>query len=628
MMQWILLFLFIFLCRELQLCLLYFCESPIGGDYVHNALQFFAYASVFEACYIFAAVLIFWLLVQKFSRYQIALKISGLILAGIYLLLSAGNDELQRWMGQHLTISFLFTYSQAFADLSLVEKIFAEGFGHFVAEIGSILLGIGLAAVALFAVKRNIQLKKITKILLAVFAAVSVAGILFGEQVSPTSRFYKKAAPIAYHICHEFMYGVSHSQRPSDYAEGIEFLGGDASREYPFFNNVPDERENIKAFLDRPLDEKPDVIFLTIESLRGWAADPKNPEVCSYMPNYCALIDSGAYFPRAYSVGFPSIEGFLGINAGIWTHPAKTFLSGYSGTRFSTLSEILKRAGYYRVLLSAVDPKFDNMQSWGLKWFDSERHSPMHQNDESMVEFFKEAYRNRPRNKPLFLDWLSISTHTPFVVPESFLKTPNLPHGHYEKTLAYFDYALGMLLDEIRRDPRRDNTIIVLAGDHAYPTKKMNKRYQHGVHAGYVWVPMAIIGAGVPQNVVYDRPVSQVDLAPTVLKLLNLEVSNSFVGKNLLDSAGSSAISFRLGDIAVFSDSLCFYSQTDGDELLVESYQKLNVKNAKRMVNNFVGGTEVEGTFEEEMKRIKAAANAWQWVLDNDLLIPKEYSGM
>lgn len=627
-MKWFFFFLAFFLARVLQLCLLYFVDSPTGGAYVNKVSDYFPYALILEASCIASISVFFGIVSRIFSKNSLLVRVLALCCGVLYLLFSAGNDEVLRWMGQHLTFSFLFTYSDAVSDLNLVSKIFVSGFSHFILEIACIVCGTLAGVLAVFFCKKQIGGNKVSVALVLTGIAISVFGYGFGKSITPRYKAYVKLAPVVFHMVSEFAYSFSHLVKPDDYKLGVEYLGGDTSKEYPFFHYVANEKKNIQDFSEKPLDEKPDIIFLTIESFRGWALDPREERVCKLMPNYCALVKSGVYFPYAYSVSFPSIEGFMGINAGLWTHPEKSFLSDYRNTRFITLPEILKNAGYYRIMLSAVNPKFDQLQGWSMQWYDYQRHLTEKQNDVLLASLFSEIYRNRPKDKPLFLNWLSISTHAPFFVPQEFTKLPRLPkqpEARYELTLAFLDKALGMLMEEIKNDDRAKNTLIVIQGDHAIPTNKMAKHYEYGSHAGYVWIPMAIIGPGLPENKILEHKVSQADLAPTILKLLGLEVSNNFVGKDMLDSTKSNAIVFRLGDVAVFSDSLCYYTQLDNDEMIVESYVKPKQLERGWLIDSFVNGNEVSGNYKEEQKKIKAAAKAWRWILDNDLLVPKEY---
>ena len=187
---------------------------------------------------------------------------------------------------------------------------------------------------------------------------------------------WKRIAPVAFRLVDEIKYKLTEAEKRGDYAEGIELLGGFPLADYPFEDCTASASEceqyrqhDIEQFKARG-DRKPDIIFFVIETFRGWTGDIRVPATCEKLPNICKLAKSGLYFPNAHSVGYPSIEGFLGVLAGVWAHPQTTFLSDYPNTRMRALPEILGEAGYYRMVLTATEPSFDNLHPWFAKWFD------------------------------------------------------------------------------------------------------------------------------------------------------------------------------------------------------------------------------------------------------------------
>ena len=94
----------------------------------------------------------------------------------------------------------------------------------------------------------------------------------------------------------------------------------------------------------------------------------------------------------------------------------------------------------------------------------------------------------------------------------------------YNRAIAYLDAQIGAMLDDLGRRGLRENTIIILVGDHG------EEFAEHGVveHGGSLYrqalqVPLVISGpGGIPAGVRVAQPVSTRALPATVLELLGL----------------------------------------------------------------------------------------------------------
>ena len=101
----------------------------------------------------------------------------------------------------------------------------------------------------------------------------------------------------------------------------------------------------------------------------------------------------------------------------------------------------------------------------------------------------------------------------------------------YDSEIAYTDAAVGRLIAAVRK--RQPNTIIVLAADHGEEFDEHGGRY-HGstLYDEQLRVPLIISIPGLPPHVV-DGPVELLDIAPTVLNLLDIPVPVRMRGTDL-----------------------------------------------------------------------------------------------
>lgn len=617
--------------RTVQLCFLYLMDSPAGGPLVDSPQKFLPYASLVEMGVSMAIALtcgLISLAIKKDSAKKI-FGIFSVIFGSLYLILSGCDDEVMRWMSQHLSFSYLGTYSNAASDPGLVGRIFLGGLFHFSLNI---LFALGVICLLFFLnAKLFKHSTKVSIICLSILFFLSAIGLTSKFWLNPNSMRWKRIAPVAFNLSEEILYTFSPHGKRDDFSLGVTLLGGDSSNPYPFWKVAEGEAASFEAFKNLPLEEKPDIILLTIETFRGWVGDMRIQSNCENFKNLCALARAGTYFPNAHSVGYPSVEGFLGIHTGMWSHPRIVFLSDRAETKMRTLPDILKEAGYHRELLTATSPNFDNLDPWFNKWYDKWEYDKKNGDDLSIANRFKELYANTPKDKPLFFNWMTTSMHVPYTLPESFGETPLDQEEAYIRAVAFMDSAVGIVLDEIQKSERKENTIIILTGDHA-----MANNAQHAlpyfigmVHSGYTWVPLIFAGRGIEERII-ETPVSHTDIAPTLLSKLGLNVSNHFVGKNILEeeNAFQKTFSFRMEDIAMRDSLFTFYTALSEDSpLSVLSTVTTPTWDTAHRVEGFFGEEKAKNFPEnfspsEEAKKLRAAAFAYEYLIDNNLLMP------
>jgi len=139
----------------------------------------------------------------------------------------------------------------------------------------------------------------------------------------------------------------------------------------------------------------------------------------------------------------------------------------------------------------------------------------------------KEAARSYEQGKPFFSIVMTTSNHRPYTYPEGKIDIP--PKSGRGGGVKYADYAIGRLLDEARTQPWFRDTIFVVVADHcAASAGKTEVPVQNYEIPFMVYAPAHI----KPRRV--DTLGSQIDVAPTVLGLLNMSYTSAFMGKDLL----------------------------------------------------------------------------------------------
>ena len=194
--------------------------------------------------------------------------------------------------------------------------------------------------------------------------------------------------------------------------------------------------------------------------------------------------------------------------------------------------------------------------------FDVYLHGPDNPYDSTRVyEAAQAIVAGANRARPLFLWAHTLPPHSPYLPPPS-TKYRLLGHGElerwqdllpdnvsydserqplvdkhrlrYRESMMAADAALGVFLDHLQREGRLEQAILVITADHG-------ESFQHGYigHAGpnlyesLIRIPLLIRLPGQRTGRVIDTPVSQADLAPTLLDLASAPALPTADGRSL-----------------------------------------------------------------------------------------------
>jgi len=273
-------------------------------------------------------------------------------------------------------------------------------------------------------------------------------------------------------------------------------------------------------------ERRPDIVVVMIESLRAdeiGAADDGRPSVT---PNLDALARHSVVFPTFTSNGFPSAPSVLAFHCSAWPHRSKEIITDFADRRFDNIPGRLRDLGYDTTYIGA-DPHFDHQDQWLPAWYSTvidlvaNGEAPTDRN--ILTRGIAEIRRHDAAEpgRPLFEFISTYSTHYPFRLPADAGESPVAPTGalepRYRQVLHYTDREVGTLLSFLAARERRDRTITIVLGDHAF---YMDLRRTSGLPENdNIWTAAIVAGperlVGQPRRIV--GPASHVDMLPTVL---------------------------------------------------------------------------------------------------------------
>lgn len=538
----------------LSLTLHYFSASPWGGPLVLDPDRMLPDALFLQWGVLGFFCLFFAGIDHLFRRSKIrsGWRILTLVFFVIYCLFTQLDLELQRWLGQHVTLSFIKTYKSA-ADNSLTWKMYASD---------AVWTGIAITLIlitpipAVYAWRKRHQESPLLgwKFLLVAFT-LSTALITAHKWFRPNPRRWRNIRPAWISISYDAYAEALKRNRPRDvpraHSDLTGLLKGDWTLQtvpqspptpatYPLWRNDNIGELDAETFKALPLEERPDIVLIVFESWRGWNTGlAPNKSLKEGSPQINKLLrDEGLYFPYTHSVGFPSSEGSIGLHLGLLSHPSKIFLAEYVLINSLSFPEILRDYGYYAFSMFGEDPSFSNFTPWFNRWYDDIEFNKHIRQDGPLVDKFIERYEEKRGKEPRLMMLRTATTHPPYRVPDSEgIEIAKTSEGRFDQAIRYSDKHLARLIHYLKEQPEWDRTVVIILGDHAQPTPDQWRLSDTigSFTPGHTWTALGFLGGwkGLKERGRYDFDVLHTDIAPTLLSMLNIRADNHFMGDDL-----------------------------------------------------------------------------------------------
>ena len=337
---------------------------------------------------------------------------------------------------------------------------------------------------------------------------------------------------------------------------------------YQLYATLPDEdlggllrqevaEPNVRFMSADPLDIRRDIdnpgefrrlniILVTVESLSakylGCFGDSRN-----LTPNLNRLRQKSLFFSNFYATGTRTDRGLEAITLSMPPTPGRSIVKRLGReTGYASLGRQLEARGYDSVFLYGGRGYFDNMNAFfggnGYRIMDQ---SSVPENeitfknawgmcDEDLYsQALRQADINHAVGKPFFFQLMTTSNHRPYTYPEGRI---DIPSGYgREGAIKYTDYAIGEFLNQARQKPWFEKTIFVFVADHT-----AGSAGKEDLPVAKYRIPLFIYSPNILTAQEVSMLASQIDLAPTLLGLLNLDYTSTFFGRNVLRDDGAS----------------------------------------------------------------------------------------
>jgi len=287
-------------------------------------------------------------------------------------------------------------------------------------------------------------------------------------------------------------------------------------------------------------EKKYNVLFITVESLSGEFMEYLGSNKGKITPSLDTLVNKSLFFTNFYAVGTRTIWGLEAAALSAPPKPGQSVIKRPNSENMFSMGQLFKERGYDLKFIYGGNGYFDNMNYF----FENNGYNIVDNSDfaDNEVTFsnawgvcdqdlfnkaLSESDRSYAAGKPFLNLIMTTSNHRPFTYPEGVV---DIPSGkNREGAVKYCDYAIGELIRKASTKPWFTNTLIVIMADHcagsAGQTELPFMEYQ---------IPLIIYNPTIvhPQRI--DKLSSQIDVAPTLLALLNWNYESKFFGKDIL----------------------------------------------------------------------------------------------
>ena len=299
-------------------------------------------------------------------------------------------------------------------------------------------------------------------------------------------------------------------------------------------------RKTVGASQEKPseMTEKPNVVLIFTEGLSQNIIDDER----DIMPNVRQLISEGISFTNYYNHTFATYRGLIGqLYSGYQ-------LNNYDSNELISLEDVFEDNGYDTTVIN-TEPSNADFAAY-LRSFDySETVSDkayLHEgrywmSDREAYDLLWEKMEEKEKgDKPFFITIYTFGTH-------ASLDSPDEKFGDGSDTMLNkfhnVDAQFGAFFDKFKNSPLADDTLIVFTADHATYADDQYRRdafsdycaksRPDNVNATIDVMPLVFYYNGIPAKQLNAKGRNTLDLAPTLLDLLDITHENYFLGNTL-----------------------------------------------------------------------------------------------
>jgi phosphoglycerol transferase MdoB-like AlkP superfamily enzyme len=373
----------------------------------------------------------------------------------------------------------------------------------------------------------------------------------------------------------------------------------------------------------RGVERRLHVILVSVESL-GAEFLGAYGDARGLTPNLDRLARESLWFSRVYATGNRTVRGLEALALALPPTPGQSIVRRPNNEKLFSLGSVFEDKDYSVLFAYGGYGYFDNMNAF----FDANDYRVIdrrsipsariefenvwgvadeHLYDQVIDEIDRDTAAHPER--PVFAHVMTTSNHRPYTYPAGRI---DIRSGKgREGAVKYTDHAIGLLLERASRRPWFKDTVFVITADHGASARGTSQipvdKYLIPV---FIYSPAHVAAARI------DRLMSQIDIAPTLLGLLDFRYYTKFLGRDVLHSSPQ--------DDRAFVGNFQTLAYMKGN--------RMAVLQAKRQVDvvHFEGGAQLPANIDVQLTReaisfYQVASHVFRngLYLDEEQLIPE-----
>jgi phosphoglycerol transferase MdoB-like AlkP superfamily enzyme len=257
-------------------------------------------------------------------------------------------------------------------------------------------------------------------------------------------------------------------------------------------------------------------------------------------PNLDRLADEGLLFTQLYATGTRTVRGLEALSLSVPPTPGHSIVKRPANDHLYTLGSVFAQKGYRPLYVYGGYAYFDNMRAFyegngyrvadrsGLADEEIRFQNIWGVSDEDLYTLaLREIDREVAAGQRVFAHVMTVSNHRPYTYPDDRVAIPS--GDGRDGGVQYTDWAIGDFIRRARERPWFDDTLFVFVADHTHRGRgKMELPPRNYQIPMIVWAP----GKIAPGRV--EHLSSQIDVAPTLLGLLDFHYESRFFGNDIL----------------------------------------------------------------------------------------------
>ena len=292
--------------------------------------------------------------------------------------------------------------------------------------------------------------------------------------------------------------------------------------------------------LTRPA-EPLNVILLVVDAMRAdmpWAGYPRK-----IAPHLTEIEKQSVSYARAYAVASYTAKSIAALLSG--QYPSSLKRSGFFFTRYPDsnrfFAELLQQAGVHTMgahahrYMRRENGLAQGFVAWELvEGITFNNKYDLNVTSDKLTALAIRQLEAAPPEQRRFMYLHYMDPHDIYVKHEEAPDWGNKLRDKYDQEIFYTDLWVGRFLAYCRKQPWWKQTALIVTGDHGEGFGE-HHRYRHAFELWemLVHVPMFFqIPGAEPRRI--DTPRSHIDLAPTILDLMEVKGAPEFAGQTLV----------------------------------------------------------------------------------------------